>query len=254
MKLININSEEEKNFYNKIGKTIGWDFSNMKFDVVDNSKFQYFDEINKNILPTTVLLDIGTGGGEKLINLISNNCLMKIGTDFSKEMVNTAIHNITKESNNVKFFEMDSESILFPSEFFDIICARHTPFNVEEIYRVLKSKGIFISEQVDEDDCLELKRIFGRGQGYDSKIKLKEKIEKELNKKDFSNVEFFEIIQEEYYKTEEDVLFLLNNTPIIPNFGNEKNDYEKFNLYIEKNKTEKGIYLERKLFGIKIVK
>lgn len=54
-----------------------------------------------------------------------------------------------------------------------------------------------------------------------------------------------------YYNTEEDLLFLLRNTPIIPNFGEEKNDYKKFNEYIEKYKTNKGILLERKLFGIR---
>jgi len=33
----------EREFYDKIGKTIGWDFSTMKYDVVDNSEFKYFE-------------------------------------------------------------------------------------------------------------------------------------------------------------------------------------------------------------------
>lgn len=248
------NSEEEKHFYDKIGKILGWDFSNIKYDVIDNSKFQYFDEVNKYVSKDTVLLDIGTGGGEKLINLVSDNCLMKIGTDFSKEMIRTANKNIPLKYCNIKFFEMNSENLLFPQDFFDIVCARHTPFNIDEIFRVLKLDGIFISEQVDEDDCLELKNIFERGQGYKVEIKLKEKIQKELSKMDFKKVEFYDIVQEEYYETEEDLLFLLKNTPIISDFGEKEHDYEKFNCYVEKNITNKGIYLERKLFGIKVVK
>ena len=48
---------EEKEFYNKIGKTIGWDFSNIKCKMVDNSAFQYFDEINKES-EGKIILDI----------------------------------------------------------------------------------------------------------------------------------------------------------------------------------------------------
>ena len=67
----------EKEFYDKIGKIMGWDFSTMKYDVVDNSEFKYFEEINKNITTNTILLDIGTGGGEKLTNCVSDKCLLK---------------------------------------------------------------------------------------------------------------------------------------------------------------------------------
>ena len=48
--------------------------------------------------------------------------------------------------------------------------------------------------------------------------------------------------------------FLLNNTPIIPDFGKIEKDYEKFNNYVEKNKTDKGIYLKRILYGLKVKK
>lgn len=250
--MINEDEMNEKNFYNKIGSLIGWDFSKLKYELIDNSIFQYFNEINNKITEQTILLDIGTGGGEKLTNLISNQCLLKIGTDFSKEMIKVAKDN--NKNNKIRFFEMNSETINFPDKFFDIICARHTPFNCDEIYRLLNDKGMFFSEQIDEDDCKDLKDLFGRGQGYNTKIKLINKIKDEVKLQKFKNVEFFEIKQQEYYKTEEDLLFLLRNTPIIPNFGEEEKDYQKFNQYVEKNTTDKGILLERKLFGIKVEK
>ncbi len=248
-----MNNNEEKEFYEKVGKTIGWDFSKMKYEVVDNSEFVYFDEINENIDKNTVLLDIGTGGGEKLINQILDECLMKIGTDFSDEMIKVAKRNIDKK-NNVKVFKMNSDRILFPDEFFDVVCARHTPFNTNEIYRLMKPKGKFFSEQIDEDDCLELKNLFGRGQGYNEKIKLIKKIEEQIKNEKFSDVKFYDLIQYEYYETEEDLLFLLNNTPIIPQFGKIESDIKKFNEYVSNNKTDKGILLKRKLFGIKVIK
>lgn len=250
--MINENSNKEKEFYNKIGKIIGWDFSSIKYDVVDNSEFQYFDEINKNMNEGTILLDIGTGGGEKLSNLITNNCLLKIGTDFSEEMIKNA--NKNNKNQKIRFFEMNSDNLIFPDNFCDIITARHTPFNINEVWRLLKEKGLFYSEQVDEDDCKELKELFGRGQGYKVEHKLIDKIKEEISECKFECVEFYDILQEEYYKTEEDLMFLLNNTPIIEKFGKVNNDYEKFNTYVKKNTTEKGILLKRKLFGIKLVK
>lgn len=247
--MINIDEKDEKEFYNKIGSTIGWDFSKIKYQLVDISSFKYFDEINNQITHRSILLDIGTGGGEKLTNLISDKCLLKVGTDFSAEMIKVANNN--NKNCKIRFFEMNSESINFPNNFFDIICARHTPFDSKEIFRLLNNNGIFFSEQIDEDDCKSLKEIFKRGQGYNNKVKLINKIKEEVEQQTFKKVEFFEIKQQEYYNTEEDLLFLLRNTPIIPNFGEEKNDYKKFNEYIEKYKTNKGILLERKLFGIR---
>ena len=47
--MINYNSEEEKCFYNKVGKIIGWDFSKMKYKMVDDSKFQFPDEFFDSI-------------------------------------------------------------------------------------------------------------------------------------------------------------------------------------------------------------
>ena len=214
--------------------------------------FKYFEEINKNISEKTILLDIGTGGGEKLTKCISDKCLLKIGTDFSKEMIKHANNN--NKDNKIRFVEMNSQKIDFPNEFFDIITARHTPFNLEEVYKALKEDGLFFSEQIDEDDCKELKEQFGRGQGYNVQSKLIDKIKSNPSNNKFKQIEIYNIIQNEYYKTEEDLLFLLNNTPIIPEFGKIQGDYEKFREYVEKNNNEKGIVLIRRLFGIKMIK
>lgn len=248
----NKQADLEKEFYNRIGKINGWDFSKIKYDIVDNSEFKYFNEINKNISENTILLDLGTGGGEKITKCISDRCLLKIGIDFSQEMIQYA--NNHNKNKKIRFIEMNSDKIDFPNNFFDIVTARHTPFDVEEVYKVLKENGLFFSEQVDEEDCKDLKEIFGRGQGFDIECKLIDKIKSDITKDKFKQIKFYDIIQNEYYKTEEDLIFLLNNTPIIPEFGKIQGDYEKFRKYVEKNTTEKGIILIRRLFGIKMVK
>lgn len=157
----------EKQFYNKIGKTIGWDFSNIKYKTIDNSSFQYFNELNKESAGK-IILDIGTGGGEKILNNIKNARLI-IGTDFSQEMINKAKEN-SKGRKDAMFFKMDSNEIKFPDNFFDIVSARHTPFNPDEVFRVLKSDGMLISEQVDEDDCIELKKYLVEDKDLKTKL------------------------------------------------------------------------------------
>ena len=57
----------------------------------------------------------------------------------------------------------------------------------------------------------------------------------------------------EYYKKKEDLIYLLERTPILNNFDLLK-DEEILNKYIEKYSTHKGILLKRKLYAIKLTK
>ena len=43
IKMKDYSREEEKDFYNKVGKIIGWDFSKLKYKIEDNSEFQFFN-------------------------------------------------------------------------------------------------------------------------------------------------------------------------------------------------------------------
>lgn len=82
-----------------------------------------------------------------------------------------------------------------------------------------------------------------------------------MNKRDesknagFSDVSLQEIIQYEYYKTENDLLALLSKTPILDSFSgiaNSKNNIEidLFKKYVNEHTSEKGIELKRVLYGI----
>ena len=52
---------------------------------------------------------------------------------------------------------MDINKLKFDNNTFDVITARHTILNVNEIKRVLKPNGIVIIEGVAKDDSYELK-------------------------------------------------------------------------------------------------
>ena len=68
-----------------------------------------------------------------------------------------------------------------------------------------------------------------------------------------------QILQNEYYETEEDLMALLLKTPILDDFSEiENNDFEHrkiiekdlFDEYVKRYKTEKGILLKRVYYGI----
>ncbi len=185
---------------------------------------------------------------------------MLIATDFSKEMVYTAKENAKNYlEKNVKFGVMDNLEMEFPEELFNLVSARHTIINANQIYDCLTKGGTLVIEGVDKKDCWELKKLFGKGQAYKDKIALSERDYKDIVNAGFSRVEKVQILQNEYYKTEADLMALLLKTPILDDFSDTDDSFEEhlktidsklFDEYVKRYKTERGILLERALYGI----
>ncbi|KAB8126113.1 class I SAM-dependent methyltransferase [Gracilibacillus oryzae] len=239
-----------ENFYDKVGKANGWDFSSIK-SYSEGVQWDFYEEVLKRGENTDVLLDIGTGGGENLVR-IAPSLFFLIGIDLSTGMLETARFNLKKSrASNVKFFQMSSDELQFPAGFFDIVSSCHAPFSSKEIVKVLKNDGWFLTQQVSEADKINIKKAFGRGQAYDKTDgELKEKYIHELREAGFSEIQSFEYDASEYYETVEDLIFLLKHTPIIPNFGQDKKDFDILHEFIENNSNEKGIQTNAKRFLI----
>lgn len=245
-----MNELEYKNFYENVGNLNGWDFSQLQV-LSEDPEWDFYVEVKKRSQKTDVLLDIGTGGGENVLT-IASSMLLTVGIDLSHGMIKTAKENIEKSSiPNVRFFHMSSDNLTFPEGFFDIVSSRHAPFNVAEVANVLKTGGMFLTQQVSEADKLDIKTTFGRGQSFEEVDGTsKEKYVRELKKYGFSSVQTYEYNIMEYYQRPEDLIFLLQHTPIIPNFGEEQEDFSRLNAFIENNRTEKGICTNSKRFLI----
>ena len=107
---------------------------------------------------------------------------------------------------------------------------------------------------------LGIKRGVWKGQAYHDKIAISQKDYLDLKEAGFINIEKVEIIENEYYKTESDLLALLLKVPILDDFSeiNNKNfqhqtiiiNKDSFDQYVKKYKTSKGILLKRRLYGI----
>lgn len=248
--------EDELKYYEKIGN---WDFSQIKLKTEKLTDWDFYEKIKENTNEKSLCLDLGTGGGEKVLKYYPNVGMI-IATDFSKEMIKTANENAKKYQNKrVKFIEMDNLEMNFPKETFDLISARHTIINAKQIYDCLVPGGVLVIEGVDKKDCWELKKLFGRGQAYNDEIAISEKDYFDLKEAGFTNIEKVEIFENEYYETEDDLMALLLKTPILDDFSEIKNEEFKhrtiiekqlFDEYVKKYKTEKGILLKRVLYGI----
>ena len=252
--------ESELKYYEKIGN---WDFSQIKCQKEYLTNWDFYDKIEENTNEKSLCLDIGTGGGEKVLKNYPDVGMI-IATDFSEEMIKTAKENAKNYSNKrVKFTKMNNLKMTFPKETFDLISARHTIIDAKQIYDCLVPGGIIVIRGVDQKDCWELKELFGRGQAYNDEMPISEKDYLDLKEAGFKNIEKIEILQNEYYETEDDLMALLLKTPILDNFSEIKNEefehrtiIEKdlFDEYVKKYKTEKGILLNRVLYGIVAIK
>lgn len=245
--------------YNEVGKQIGWNFSNMNYTLEKESDYDYYKEVISHITPATKMLDIGCGSAEKTSRYYSLADTVYL-TDFEPEMLNKAQANVNKYYETLpkvkikfNFAILDCNGPFdFPDNSFDLVVSRHCGANMQEVFRVLKKGGVFISEDVSKDDCQELKDIFCRGQGYNEPPLYKEVMNESLNA-GFSEIKFLKFEEIEYYNTIDDLKFLLHNTPILGGFDEEK-DNEKLNEYINQFSTEKGIKLIRKLYAFTLTK
>ncbi len=248
---------KEKEFYEKIKD---WDFSHIKYETENLTNWDMYEILRNNVNSESRILDLGTGGGEKVLKYFPKVKEI-LATDFASEMIVTANNNLSKSGrNNITFKVMNNLKMEVPDNYFDIVVARNTTIDPKQIYKCLKDDGLLLIHGVDKMDCFELKRTYGQGQGMkDNKPISVIDYEKVLDA-GFKNVELIPIHVREYYKTKQDLYALLLKTPIIDDFSEidfEDNefhkkvlDHSKIDKYIKENTDKKGIKLIRRYYGI----
>ncbi len=134
----------------------GWDFSHIDGRCVEDTDFSwnYREVISETLMPEKKLLDIDTGGGEFLLSL-GHPYENTAATENYPPNVQ-----LCKEKMlplGIDFRQADGNGALpFEDGCFDVVIDRHGDFNPQEIYRVLKPKGVFITQQVGAENDREL--------------------------------------------------------------------------------------------------
>ncbi len=134
----------------------GWDFSHIegKYMEEEDLPWDYKEIIRNYLTPSMHILDFDTGGGEFLLSLGHPYNLTAATEGFPP---NIELCKETLLPLGIDFKPCDDEAnIPFENESFDIILNRHGSFDPKEIYRLLKKGGLFITQQVGEDNDREL--------------------------------------------------------------------------------------------------
>lgn len=243
---------KEKKFYEKIKD---WDFSQINYQEEILTNWELYDELNKLTTKESKILDLGTGGGEKLLKFFPD-CQEILGTDYSNAMIKTAKKNLQESHRkNITFKRMDNLKMTTPDNYFDIVVARHTVIDAKSIYKTLKKDGHLLLRGVDKLDCWSLKLLYGKGQGFKDVKPISQIDYENILAAGFKSVELIPIHIKEYYKTKEDLIALLVKTPILEDFSKITEEKSQIDLnildkYIKDNTTDKGILLIRRYYGI----
>ena len=248
---------KEKEYYEKI-KNWSFDEFNIKSEKLTN--FDMYKILRNITNKESKILDLGTGGGEKLLKYFPDVKEI-LGTDYSEEMIKTANKNLLKsDKKNITFRVMDNLKMNTPNEYYDVVVARNTVTAPNLIYKTLKKDGYLIIHGVDKYDCYELKLIFGKGQAINDLKPISIIDYENVLSAGFKDVELIPIHTREYFKDKETLKKFLLKVPIIEDFSEENNDNknyytksidnEKLDYYISRNTYQKGIRLIRRYYGI----
>lgn len=144
-----------------VGERSGWDFSRMTTER-EPVPWDYLEIVSNFLRLTDVVLDIGTGGGERLLSL-SNNFGTAVGVDPDPGMVRVARDNAVGRSN-VRFLRASAERLApLDDGTFDVVLTRHAPVYVPELDRVTKADGLFICQEVGARNMANIRHAFNTG-------------------------------------------------------------------------------------------
>ena len=132
----------------------GWDFSQLEGRMVsENLPWDYKAVILEYLKPTDRLLDMGTGGGEFLLTLNHPHNLTSV-TEAYPPNVLLCCERLAPLGVKVK--SVTDDRLPFEAMAFDLVINRHTSYDENEVYRVLKPGGFFITQQVGGKNNLSL--------------------------------------------------------------------------------------------------
>ncbi len=153
-----------------VGDRSGWDFSRMQTER-EPVPWDYMEIVPRYLQRSDAILDVGTGGGEKLI-AFSQSFGTGVGIDPDPEMIGAARENGAAHPN-VTFVEMGAETLAFSEATFDVVLTRHAPVCVPEVVRVLKPGGYFVTQGIGAQNMANIREAFGTGSGvqYDEEFR-----------------------------------------------------------------------------------
>lgn len=142
----------------------GWDFSHIdgRYEEEQDIPWSYRDAVMRYLTKDARVLDIDTGGGEFLLSLRHPTHLLAATEAYPP---NAELCREKLIPLGVEFREASGKGPLpFPDARFDLVIDRHGDFCPEEIFRVLKIGGTFVTQQVGAENDRELVELLLPGE------------------------------------------------------------------------------------------
>ncbi len=135
--------EEQKPFQ-------GWDFSHLAGRMIEeHPPWSYMKRAAALMSCASAVLDMGTGGGERLLELKPHWPSKVVVTEEYLPNYKLATERLTPLGVEVKQVNLGEQIPMpFDDEAFDLVLNRHSGFNPAEVARILTPSGIFFTEQV----------------------------------------------------------------------------------------------------------
>lgn len=134
----------------------GWDFShiNNRYQEEHELPWDYRNVITQYLRPHHRILDMDTGGGEFLLSL-GHPYANTSATEAWKPNIDLCAQKLLPLGIDFRGCSA-KEAMPFADNSFDIILNRHGSYIPEEIYRMLRPGGLFITQQVGEANDRDL--------------------------------------------------------------------------------------------------
>jgi hypothetical protein len=133
----------------------GWDFSWLRGRWHETEpSWAYQQMVQDRVRNAASLLDMGTGGGEFLASLTELPSTT-YATEGYAPNVPIARERLTPLGITVVTVA-DDKALPLPSETFALVINRHESYDLPEVWRILQSRGTFLTQQVGPRDCIQL--------------------------------------------------------------------------------------------------
>lgn len=178
--------EEKKEFK-------GWDFSYFDGRLEEEKlPWDYRNIIGRYLNKDSLLLDMGTGGGEFLLSLqhTYTNTSVTEGWEPNLKLCKERLEPLGITVKKV----FDDNKLHFDDNIFDVVINRHEDYDAEEVKRILKDNGIFITQQVGGKNNEKLSKVLipnFKSEYLDFELK------REVSK--FKNLNFSILYKNEYF-------------------------------------------------------
>lgn len=110
----------------------------------------------EHLLSTHQLLDMGTGGGEFLLSLGHPHKNTSV-TEAWQPNIQLCLEKLAPLGIRV-YPTQDESPLPIPDDSFDIVINRHESYDLCEVRRILKAGGMFITQQVGGQNCINLEK------------------------------------------------------------------------------------------------